>query len=305
MKALVTGSAGFIGSHLVDALLADPRYDRVIGVDNLSAGTLDNLSNALKNKNFTNVECDVCSKNIGELFEGVDVIFHEAASKKNICLKDPHKDLEVNAGGTLNLLQNCIKHGVKKFVHASTGSVYGEPTVFPQTENHPLNPCSFYGVSKLAGERYVSMFNQIYGLDTTILRYFHVFGSKQDNTQDKGGVVAIFMDRIKHDIPITVFGTGTQERSFTHVSDIVRANLFVSDKAKGETFNVASGIKVSINKLIDYLELLNKKPCKVERDARLIGDIDRFDVSNDKLRKAGFKFKALFEGELIEMWRSL
>lgn len=304
MKAIITGSAGFIGSHLVDNLLSNDW--EVIGIDDFSAGNIDNLNNALKNKKFTNINDSVCSAQIGKLFDGTDVVFHNAASKKNICLKNPHKDLEINAGGTLNLLEYSLKYKVKKFVHASTGSVYGEPVIFPQTEEHPLNPCSFYGVSKLAGERYVNMYHKTFGLDTTILRYFHVFGPRQDNSQDKGGVISIFCHNIKNRLPVMIHGTGEQQRSFTSVNDIIRANRFVVDNnTSGEVYNIASGLKISINEVIDKLKVISNVHVNIQKASRLVGDIDKFDISNEKIKALGFSFITNFEDDLIETWFSL
>lgn len=285
----------------MDSLLKDGYA--VTGIDDYSAGKSKNLESAMESDKFFNIKADVCSDRIGHLFDGVDVVFHNAASKKNICLNNPKRDLDVNGGGTLNLLQLCLKHGVKKFVHASTGSVYGEAKVFPQDENHPLNPCSYYGVSKLAGERYVAMFNSVYGLDATILRYFHVFGSRQDSTQDRGGVVSIFTNKIINGQPVTVFGTGDQQRSFTHVSDVVGANRFVADnhEANGQVYNVASGLKISIWRLIDAIEKITGKSADIKMADRLVGDIDRFDISSAKIRSLGFQFNTNFEENIREM----
>lgn len=295
MRAVVTGCAGFIGSHLAEALLKQGHS--IVGVDDLSAGKTENMKSFVGDFEF--VRKSVCD-DIGCNIQDADIVFHNAASKKNICLENPHKDLDVNAWGTLNLLQNCIKYGVKKFVHASTGSVYGEPVMFPQTEDHPLNPCSYYGVSKLSGERYVAMFNKVYGLNTTILRYFHVFGDRQDSS-DKGGVIAVFLNKILKNEPITIFGTGEQERSFTYVSDIVRANLFVGTGV----FNVASGLRVTINQLVDILREVTGRDIVVQKVDRLMGDIDKFDVSNTKIKSLGFEFQTDLRKNINDMWSRL
>lgn len=174
-KALVTGGAGFIGSHICEELVNSGI--EVVSLDDYSAGKQKNHGFLDEHSNFCAVKCDVTDMtNLPKYFEGVDLVFHNAASKKNICLQDPRRDLEVNAKGTYNLLELAKAFKVKKFVHASTGSVYGEAQYHPQDENHPLKPVSYYGVSKLAGERYVELFNHIFGLNTTVLRYFLFLG---------------------------------------------------------------------------------------------------------------------------------
>ena len=218
-KALVTGGAGFIGSHLIEELLNEGL--EVVSIDNYSTGKKSNLEEFYNHPNLSQVDCDICDyQRVKKYFKGVDVVFHQAASKKTICLKDPRKDLDVNAKGTFNILELARHFGVKKVVHASTGSVYGEAKYLPQNEAHPLNPASYYGVSKLAAERYVDVFRHSHGLDTTILRYFHVYGARQDSSED-GGVVSIFIRLMLSGKPVTIFGDGTQLRSFTYVKDIV------------------------------------------------------------------------------------
>jgi nucleoside-diphosphate-sugar epimerase len=297
-KVIVTGGAGFIGSHLSERLVE--LGAEVVCLDDLSAGKRSNITALEAERNFRFVEASVCDSGpeMEALFEGTDTVFHNAASKKNICLIDPHRDLAVNAGGALNLLQLALKHGVRKFVHASTGSVYGEPQVFPTTEDHPLKPVSYYGVSKLAGERYVDTFHTLYDLDTTILRYFHVYGPRQESNEF-GGVVSIFLRRITSGQNPIVFGDGEQVRSFTWVADLVDANLraAVSPRAKGQVYNSASGIRVTINDLAEgMLKILDRDGrLAVEHGEPLIGDIMNFDVSNAKIRaELGVEFHADF-----------
>lgn len=301
-KVLVTGAAGFIGSHLAERLVE--LGAEVIGLDDLSAGKRSNVAHLERRSNFRFVQASVCDHGpeMDALFEGLDAVFHNAASKKNVCLIDPHRDLEVNAGGTLNLLQKAREHGVRKFVHASTGSVYGEPRIFPTTESHPFEPVSYYGVSKLAGERYVDVFHELYGLDTTILRYFHVYGPRQESNEF-GGVVSIFLRRITEGKNPVVFGDGKQVRSFTWVGDLVEANIraATNPRATGEDYNAASGIRVTINELAKgMLEILDSdRRLTVEHGPPLVGDIMEFDVSNAKIRRdLGVEFQADFWGTL-------
>ncbi len=296
-KALVTGGAGFIGSHLVEELVK--LGVETISVDNYFAGKHENLTHLLEYPNFHEVTCDVTDfEQLDQLLPGVEIIFHEAASKKTICMRDPQKDLQINGGGTLNLLQLAVKHGVKKFVHASTGSVYGEPQYTPQNESHPLNPTSYYGVSKLAGERYVKVFEHMFGLNTTVLRYFHVYGPRQESS-DVGGVVSIFARRMLSGQPVFIFGDGSQERSFTYVKDVVKANLLAAQKpeAAGKIFNCASGIKVTVKQLAEMVQRqLGIKEQEIIYKDWTPGDIKIFDVDNTLIRETlGIDFLTDFE----------
>lgn len=299
-KALVTGGAGFIGSHVVEKLVK--MGVETISVDNYFAGKHENLSRLKGYSNFTEVECDVTDNEaLNELFPGVEVIFHQAASKKTICLTNPRRDLEINGAGTFNLLELSKKHGVKKFVHASTGSVYGEAQYFPQDENHPLNPTSYYGVSKLAGERYVKVFEHLYGLNVTVLRYFHVYGPRQESS-DVGGVVSIFTRQSILGQPMTIFGDGTQQRSFTYVDDVVKANILAASmpEARGQIFNCASGIKVTIKELADMVaDIIGVKDPEILYGDWTPGDIKIFDINNSKIKNTlGIDFRTDFQSGL-------
>lgn len=295
-KALVTGGAGFIGSHIVEELLK--QGIEVVSIDNYFAGKEENLKMFHSYDKFHEVKCDVTDyEELKKHFDGVDIVFHEAASKKTICLKDPRKDLLINGAGTFNILELSRDFGVKKVVHASTGSVYGEAKYFPQDEKHPLNPTSYYGVSKLAGEKYARAFCDLYGLDCTILRYFHVYGPRQEYS-DVGGVVPIFGRRVLHDEFPIIHGDGSQQRSFTYVKDLVNINLLVAmaEGTMGEAYNCASGINVTVGQLAEKVkEYYGRKELPIIYDEWTVGDIKTFDVSNEKIRKLGFEFKWSFE----------
>jgi nucleoside-diphosphate-sugar epimerase len=295
-KVVVTGAAGFIGSHLCEALVNVGA--NVIGLDDLSAGKLKNVAFLRGRENFKFIQKSINSidEEMDDIFNGAYAVFNNAASKKNICLLDPQKDLLVNGGGALNLLGFAKKHGVERFVHASTGSVYGEPVVFPTTEDHPLRPVSYYGVSKLAGERYVDAFHRLYGMKTTILRYFHVYGSRQESNEF-GGVVSIFARNILERKPLFVNGDGGQVRSFTYVKDLINANLAagLENKAIGQVYNVASGIQVTINELAENIRRMMRSNVPILHNDPLIGDIRYFDVSNRKVvEELGVVFAADF-----------
>jgi nucleoside-diphosphate-sugar epimerase len=300
-RVLVTGGAGFIGSHLCEGLLEAGAY--VISLDDMSAGRTSNVDFLKDHPRYRFVKASICDndRQMREIFDGLDVVFNNAASKKNVCLTNPQRDLAVNAGGTLNLLMLAHEFGIRKFVHASTGSVYGEPHIFPTDEGHPLHPVSYYGVSKLAGERYVDVFHKLYGLNTTILRYFHVYGPRQESNEF-GGVVSIFLRRITDGQNPIVFGDGHQVRSFTYVKDLVEVNLraAVNPITIGKVYNAASGIRVTINDLADrMLRILRRDDLAVEHGPPLVGDIMQFDVSNASVaHDLAFRFNQDFWGTL-------
>lgn len=278
-KAIVTGGAGFIGSHICEELVKEGI--EVVSIDDYSAGYESNIEHLKKYKNFKAIKGDVTELwSMEPIFEDVDVIFHNAASKKTVCLKDPKRDLDVNGKALISLLDFAVKYNIK-FVHASTGSVYGEPKELPLTEESPLNPCSYYGVSKLTGERYVDLYNKMHGLDTTILRYFHVYGERQESNEF-GGVVSIFIRNMANKEQPIIHGDGSQMRSFTHVKDVVKANIMASynPAMSGQVYNCASGIKVSIKELYDVI----CKDTKPKYEDWLVGDIKDIEVSNDKIR---------------------
>jgi len=293
-KAMVTGGAGFVGSNLVQSLLEDGL--QVVSIDDYSAGKERNLVDLVEKfgDQLTAVNCDVTNKDaLSQHFEGVDVVFHQACSKMTVCLVNPLRDLEVNAAGTFNLLELARDNGVKKFVHVSTGSVYGVAQRFPTDENHPLNPTSYYGVSKLAGEKYTRAFADLYDMDTSILRYYHVYGPKQDSG-DYGGVIGIFCRQALGNNDITIFGDGTQVRSFTYVKDVVNINKLVATKGgKGEAYNCASGLKVTINEIATKIKGLADASSEITYADWKIGDIKDFEVSHEKIKQLGFEFQYL------------
>jgi len=300
-RALVTGGAGFIGSHLAEELLNDGL--EVVSVDDYSGGKRENLESLRDHPRLTEVDCDITDlEKLRPHFDGVDIVFHQAASKMTVCLRDPRRDLEVNAKGAFNLLELSRDNKVRKFVHVSTGSVYGEARYYPTDEEHPLNPTSYYGVSKLAGEKYARAFSHLYDMDATILRYYHVYGPRQENS-DVGGVVSIFARRAMEGKPLVIFGDGTQMRSFTYVKDVVNINKLVALKpeSKGQAYNCASGTKVTIQQLAEaILEILDRKDVGIEYRDWKLGDIKVFNVANEKLKKLGMEWNTPFETGLCE-----
>jgi UDP-glucose 4-epimerase len=289
-RLVVTGGAGFIGSHLCEALIA--RENHVICVDNLvgTGGSTRNVDHLLGSSRFELVTESVLDWADQPDLTGVDCIFNLAASKNAVALDDPELDLAVNGLGTLRLLLRAASDGVRKFVHASTGSVFGEQHRL-HTEDGPKQPVSLYGVSKLAGESYCAVIGRTFGLDYTVLRYYHVIGARQDYSE-RGGVVPIFARRCVERLPLTIYGTGRQIRSFTSVHDVVRSNLLVSVSAaaSGQDFICASGVSVSIQELAEFVIAETRSPHQLEYAAQRPGDIGHFAVDNTKLRRLGIEF---------------
>jgi len=252
LKVLVTGGAGFIGSHVVDALITAGH--RVVVVDDLSTGKKEHL-----NPKATFYQLDIRSPELEDIFlwEKPDLVNHHAAHvdvRRSVA--DPHHDAEVNIAGSLNLLENARRHGVSNVVYASTGgAIYGEPEYLPCDEEHPLNPLSPYGVSKLAVEKYLYVYGQTYGLRYTILRYPNVYGPRQDPFGE-AGVVAILASRMLRGEEVVINGSGEQVRDFVCVDDIIRANLLAQDRLQGQIYNLGTGVGTSINQLFTSMKSL-------------------------------------------------
>ena len=250
---LVTGGAGFIGSHIVDALLA--RGDRVRVLDNLSSGRLENLSAIINRIEF--IEGDVRDETIVQkATAGVEFVFHLAAMVSvPKSMVEPVEAELINSVGTLNMLQAARSAKARRLVLSSTCAVYGDEPTLPKTETMPPQPKSPYAISKLAAENYCQVFNESFGLKTVVLRYFNVFGPRQDPSSPYSGVISIFVDKMSQGLAPTIFGDGQQTRDFVFVADVVRANLLAAevDQAAGQVFNIGSGRQTTINQLFDHL----------------------------------------------------
>jgi len=245
MKVLVTGGAGFIGSHVCDLFLAAGH--RVVALDNLSSGRKENLA-----PEVTLVVADVRSPEAAELVrrERPDVLCHLAAQMDvRRSVADPRFDADTNILGFLNLLEAARTAGVGKVVFSSTGgAIYGEQDVFPAPEPHPIRPLSPYGVSKAAGELYLGYYRAQYGLHSVSLRYANVYGPRQ-NPHGEAGVVAIFSERLLRGEPCTIYGTGKQTRDFVYVADVARANLLAVERVVEGPINVGTGLETDITRL--------------------------------------------------------
>lgn len=252
-RYLVTGGAGFIGSHIVDALLA--RGDEVRVLDNLSSGQVENLP---PNQNrFQFIEGDIRDEAmVRRAMAGVETIFHLAAMVSvPQSMAEPRQAELINGVGTLSLLEAARAAGVRRLVLSSTCAVYGDDLTLPKTEAMPAEPKSPYAISKLAAELYCRLFADAFGLETVVLRYFNVFGPRQNPSSPYSGVISIFVDRLSQNLPVTIYGTGEQTRDFVFVSDVVQANLLAAESAEavGQIFNIGTGQAVTVNRLFERL----------------------------------------------------
>lgn len=284
MKYLVTGGAGFIGSHIAEKLV-DLGQDVTI-VDDLSTGRLENLQPFKDKVRF--IKGDIRDYTVmAEATQGIDVVFHEAAvASVTKSVEDPIETDSINVGGTVTVLQAAKENGVKKLVFASSAAIYGDDPELPKNESMQPKPLSPYAFHKLAGEYYCNLFHQLYGLSCVALRYFNVFGPRQDPSSPYSGVISIFLDRFKNDAEYTIYGDGQQSRDFIYIEDIVRANL-----AAAETdFDYVPVINAACNQSTTLLDLVKnfKDISHSSREAKFgperVGDIKHSLADNSRLR---------------------
>lgn len=279
MKVLVTGGAGFIGSHLADALLA--RGDPVVIVDNLSTGRKENLpARAI----FQPADVrDTLALEAVFSREKPDLVSHHAAQTDvRRSLEDPVYDAQVNVLGTVNLLRLCVQHRVKKVVFASSSAVYSEPESVPVREAHPIRPLSAYGLTKQIGEQYLRLYQDTYGLAFTAFRYGNVYGPRQD-PKGEAGVVAIFCSQLLAGVQPTIFGDGRKTRDYICVEDVVSANLQALDGAgDGEVFNLGWGREVTDLEVFDTIRRSLGKSVEPRYSSKRPGELDRIALDSSK-----------------------
>lgn len=283
MKILVTGGAGFIGSHVVDRLVLEGHSVSVI--DNLSTGKIENVNREAK---FHKI--DIVSPRIERVFkkERPELICHLAAQMDvRRSVADPVYDAQSNIIGMLNLLENGIRYGVRKVIFASTGgAVYGEGVLYPTSEECLPRPISPYGISKLTGEHYLFYYNVSYGLNYVVLRYANVYGPRQDPFGE-AGVVAIFSQKILRDEQPVINGNGMQTRDYVYVDDVVDSVLASIYNDVNDVFNVGTGIETTVNELFRHLiEITGKSHIKEMHGPAKKGEQQRSCLSYDKIRKA-------------------
>lgn len=283
MKCLVTGGAGFIGSHLCRFLAACG--DEVIVLDNFSTGKRENLEGVAVRV----MDGDIRDFSIvSGAVQDVDTVFHQAA----LCsvarsIEDPRSTHDVNATGTLNLLEASRKAGVRRVVFASSSSVYGDSASLPKEESMPAAPLSPYAISKLVGEHYAALYCRLFGLETVGLRYFNVFGPRQDPDSEYAAVIPKFLRGILNREKVQVFGDGSQTRDFTYVDNVVQANVAASTSpaAAGQVLNIACGARFSLLELLKRLEsALQSDAAVVFRDRRA-GDVKHSQACIDKAKE--------------------
>jgi len=281
MKALVTGGAGFIGSHIVDRLLADGH--EVIVLDDFSTGHRSNLPD---NDALTIIEGDISdSEIVQQCMENIDWVFHKAAvASVPKTVNDPVGSSAVNYQGTLHLLEAARKNKVKRFVFASSAALYGDEPTLPKVETMCPVTLSPYAVDKLASEFACGMYTSLYGLETVCLRYFNVYGPKQDPSSPYSGVISIFTDKLKKKEVPTIFGDGEQTRDFVFVGDVVEANMkaVTTENVAGQYYNVATSKKITLNQLLKVLCEIYETDFNVNYDEARQGDIKESYAVIDK-----------------------
>jgi len=305
---LVTGGAGFIGSHLVDRLLKDGFNITVL--DDLSTGKLDNLASHKDKENFHFIRGDIRDSDlVKRALKDVDAVFHAAALVSvSRSVEDPILTNEVNVTGTLNLLKACLDSNIKRFIFSSSTAIYGDTKTLPISEDIVPQPISPYAVSKLAAENYTQVFYEVYGLETVCLRYFNVYGPRQEYGP-YSGVITIFINRLKHGEPPIVYGDGEQTRDFVEVQDVVEANMLALRKrdAVGQIFNIATGLPTTVNRLAELLqEIVGRTELKPVHAKPRLGDIRYNHADIGKARKIlGYEPKVSLKAgltRLVEWW---
>lgn len=301
MRVVVTGGAGFIGSHLVDKLMSDNHEVTII--DNLSTGKKQNL-----NPRAHFYLMDIGDHKIYDLFQEQkpEMVFHLAAqSSVNVSINNPVHDAQANIVGSLNVFDAAVKAGIKKVIYSSSAAVYGCPRYFPIDEDHSRVPLSPYGLSKYIPEQHLKLYKSLYGLDYTILRYANVYGERQD-ASGEGGVIAIFMHKaVNNQIPV-IYGDGHQTRDFIYVQDVVNANYMAMNYGSADIFNIGTGIRTSVSDLWTLIKKITSccQDC-IYQDERP-GDIKHSILKIDKAREnLNWNFSFELKAGLEEMFNHI
>jgi UDP-glucose 4-epimerase len=294
----VTGGLGFIGSHLISRLNIN---NDVVIVDNQSSGNIKNIEDL----DFTRIDTDfgdVTQVNLERIFEGVDYVFHMAAvTSVPQSVLDPIRSNEVNITGTLKVLEAARKTGVKKLIFSSSSAVYGDTKIIPTSEMVPVNPLSPYAVTKATGELYCNVYSEIYGLPTIALRYFNVFGPKQDPKSQYAAVIPIFIDKLlKNERPV-IYGDGEQTRDFVSVKQVVDANILAAESKETGCYNIGLGKSTTINQLFEIIQESMGKDIEPLYEDERAGEIKHSVADISKaMSLIGYSPKKDFKEELVE-----
>lgn len=281
MKLLVTGGAGFIGSHLLQLLVQDADIETVV-LDNLSSGSYSHVPGSIRL-----VEGDICDKNIDELFaaEHFDAVIHLAAQTMvPYSLEHPDEDCNTNLMGIINILECCRKHGVKSVVFSSSAAIYGDNLNVPLKESERPLPTSFYGLTKMASEHYLRLYHDLYGINTTVLRFANVYGERQGDGGE-GGVISIFCKLLTAGKPVTVFGNGEQTRDFVYAGDIAKALLKAVSLEGHHTINISTQEETSLNQLLEAFRKAVGHQFTINYAPARTGDIFRSVLCHDNCRE--------------------
>lgn len=295
---LITGGAGFIGSHIANSLIDE---NNITIIDNLSTGNLKNLKDK-EHKNLNFIKADICNTNLDDLTSGIDYIFHLAAmASVPLSVENPVECTEINLNATIKLLKSAVNNDVEKIVFSSSSSVYGENRNMPLKETEPPMPTSPYAASKASCELYLKTFYESYGLNYTALRYFNVFGPNQDKNSQYAAVIPNFISAFLEGEQAEIYGDGEQTRDFVYVGDVVKANINACKSDYNGIVNIASGEKLTVNKLYEIIKNTLNSDLEPKYLPKRPGDIKHSlaDVSN--MEKIGLKIDSTkFESQLIE-----
>lgn len=283
MRALVTGGAGFIASHIVDALI-EKGHDVTV-VDDLSAGSEDNVNPRARLRKLDITD----SEALDAVFASAkpEVVYHLAAQTSvRHSMADPSLDARVNVIGSINTLQSCVNHGAARILFSSTCAVYSEPQYVPMDESHPIRPQSAYGMAKFTVENYIRFYSDVYGLRYKVFRYGNVYGPRQ-NPEGEAGVVAIFTGQLLGGVQPKIFGDGSKTRDYVFVTDVVEANMMgLSDKGDNDIFNIAQGIEISDFEIFDAVRNATGSVVKPIYEEKRAGEADRISLDCLKARRS-------------------
>jgi len=294
-KVIVTGGLGFIGSNLVEKLI---KHNEVTIIDDQSTGKMENIQE-IDQDNLTLIKGSITDLNLTQIFKDHDYVLHQAALPSvPRSIKDPKSSNEANITGTLNVLIAAKDSGIKKVVCASSSSVYGDTPTLPKSENMPVNPLSPYAITKMTAEFYCNVFQEIYDLQTVSLRYFNVFGPKQDPNSQYAAVIPNFISAIKNNKPPMIYGDGEQSRDFSYVKHVVDANMLACESDKTGVYNIACGRQITVNQLVEMInEIMGKNIEPVYSKSRP-GDIKHSLADISKAKAFGYEPKSDFIKEL-------